>query len=295
MFSDRVSTTVCMRREPQQVATPREEELVRQYLPLVHHAVASFRGRVPKHVNVDDLTSAAMVGLFRAARGYEADRGVPFGPYATTRIRGAVLDELRGADWASRSVRTKARALQQACDTISGGLLEAAAAAGLSADEARQVMSDVHRATLLSVESFLGDDVGGALPADDVTPERVLLNRERDGYLRDAVAALPERLRHVVVGSFFDERTMGELAAELGVSESRVSHMRAEAMSLISDAMTAALHADARAPQGAPVGVAARRRAAYCAKVASASDYRRRLDRSEPVGSPFAVAEAITA
>lgn len=272
-----------MRRALGSEATVSEEELVRQHLPLVHHVVTSVRGRLPNHVNVDDLVSAAMGGLLRAARGYDADRGVPFAAYAATRIRGAILDELRGADWASRSLRTKARSLQQAADTLGGGIREAAAAAGLSEQEARAVIADVQRAHVLSVDGLLdGESGGGALPAERATPEGALLDREQTGYVRDAVAVLPERLRHVVVGSFFEERTMSDLAAELGVSESRVSHMRAEAMSLLREAMAKTLEANDTPSVGPENGVAARRRAAYCAAVASASDYRTRLDAPVP-------------
>lgn len=262
--------------KPTQIAGEVEAELVREHLPLVHHVVTSVRGRLPSHVNVDDLTSAAMVGLFSAARSFDAGRGVPFAAYATTRMRGAILDDLRGADWASRSLRAKARSLQDAADASGGDLEVAATAAGLSADEARQVVADVQRANVLSYEGFLASDQTVVLPSTDATPESALLDRERLGYLRDAVSALPERLRHVVVGTFFEERPMAELAEELGVSESRISHMRAEAMSLMREAIHRSLDADGPAEE-APKGVAARRRAAYCDSVASASDYRMRL------------------
>lgn len=272
-----------MREALGEQATVDEEALVRQHLPLVHHVVTSVRGRLPNHVHVDDLTSAGMAGLLHAARGYDADRGVPFAAYAATRVRGAILDELRGTDWASRSLRSKARSLQQAADTLGGGIREAAAAAGLSEQEARQVVADVHRANVLSVDGLLdGEGSGAALPTDRTTPEGALLDREQTGYLRDAVDVLPDRLRHVVVGFFFEERTMADLGEELGVSESRISHMRAEAMSLLREAMAKTLDATDTPAAEPEHGVAARRRAAYCASVASASDYRSRLDAPAP-------------
>jgi RNA polymerase sigma factor for flagellar operon FliA len=279
----------------EQSSTTGEEQLIRQHLPLVQHVVASARGRIPSHVHVDDLTSAAMTGLFRAARAFQEDRGVPFAAYATTRIRGAILDELRGADWASRNVRAKARSLQEATAVVGGDLREAAAAVGISEHEARQVAADVQRANPLSLDGLLVDDHGGGpLPADDTTPEGALVDRERIGYLRDAVDLLPERLRHVVVGFFFEERSMAELAADLGVTESRISHMRAEAMSLLHEALDRALadEDDGPAVTEPATGVAARRRAAYCATVASASDYRNRLDRPAPLLGAIAAASA---
>lgn len=258
-----------------------EEELVRQHLPLVHHLVSATRGRIPSHVSSDDLTSAAMFGLLRAARAFDPEQGVPFSAYAATRIRGAILDDLRSVDWATRGVRARARSLLATADEMGTGVAAAAAAAGLSPDEAARVIADVERATVVSFDGFLTSEDGPPV-ADPASPEGTLLDRERDGYLRDAVAALPERLRHVVVGYFFEDRPLEELGRELGVSGSRASHMRAEALSLMQEAMSKVLDPDA-APATATTGVVARRRAAYCESVASASDHRTRLDRGTPV------------
>ena len=82
-----------------------EDGLVRDNLPLVHYAVAELAQRIPSHVSRNDLVSAGMLGLAQAARGYDPERGVTFERFASVRIRGALLDELRGRDWASRSVR----------------------------------------------------------------------------------------------------------------------------------------------------------------------------------------------
>lgn len=267
-------------------ATVEEQDQIREYLPLVHHVVTSIRGRLPNHVSADDLTSAAMLGLLHAVRGFDDRRGVPFASYAKTRIHGAVLDELRGGDWATRSLRAKSRALQEARERTGAALEEAAAAAGLSVEEARRVQADVERASVLSVEGIVQDQAASGLPLEEATPEAALEDRERTGYLRDAVDLLPERLRHVVVGIFFDERSPAELATELGVTESRISHMRAEAMGLLRDAMATAWWSAEEAVDPAPVGVAARRRAAYFDAVRAASDPRSRLDREAPVRLP---------
>ena len=89
------------------------DELVTSHIPLVGHLVREVLARVPGHVDRDDLTSAGLTALVQAAQGFEAERGVPFARYASTRIRGALLDELRGVDWASRSVRRTARGLDE--------------------------------------------------------------------------------------------------------------------------------------------------------------------------------------
>src|SRR5215218_11504618 len=87
-----------------------QEELIRTNMPLVGHLVRDMLSRVPNHVHRDDLTSAGLHALVTAARGWDPTRGIPFHRFATTRIRGGILDELRSLDWATRSVRTKARA-----------------------------------------------------------------------------------------------------------------------------------------------------------------------------------------
>jgi RNA polymerase sigma factor for flagellar operon FliA len=260
-----------------------EDELVRDHLHVVDQVVASFRTRLPAHVAADDVRSAAHLGLLAAARSYDADRGVPFAAYATTRMRGAVLDELRRVDWVSRRVRAKARSLQEATDA-GRTADEAATAAGMSRAEADRVLLDVRRGSVVSVEECL-DERPGVLPSAERTPESHLLQREAQGYLRDAIATLPERLRHVVVMTFLEEQPLSAVAAQLGVTESRVSHMRAEAVSLLRQAMTQVL-ADGEPPPPTSRSVAARRRIAYCEAVASASHYR---DRLRPTGLAVAV------
>ncbi len=251
------------------------DELVTSHMALVGHIVRDSMSRLPGHVNRDDLTSAGLAALVQAARSYDASRGVPFTRYASTRVRGAIIDELRGIDWASRSVRRRARELEDTRNRLATELgrvptdPEVASALGLSMDEIAANDDDVSRASVMSLQGF------GETPIDDVLPTRVagpeerIEQQERVGYLVDAVALLPERLRVVVEGYFFAERPMAEIAAELGVSESRVSQMRAEALVLLKDAMNSALDPQLVTPHARPDGCAARRRDAYFAAVAS--------------------------
>ena len=259
------------------------DDLVRQHLPLVHHVVADMMARVPRHVSRDELTSAALFGLVQAARAYDPGRGVSFDRYARRRMQGALLDDLRSRDWASRAVRAQARRVRSVTDELTGTLgrmptpVEAGAAAGLSATEVSRLHDDVHRATVLNYDSVFRDSEDcDALSAVEADPGEMILRRERRAYLRDAVAALPERLRVVVVGCFFEERAMLDLARELGVTESRVSQMKAEALILLREGLDATLGTET--PGGLPVsGRVARRKAAYFAAVAAASSYRDRL------------------
>ena len=263
-----------------------EEDLVRRHLPLVQYAVAELASRVPRHVSRSDLVSAGMVGLAQAARAYDASRGIAFDRYASQRIRGALLDELRSRDWASRTVRSKARAVTAATDQLTACLgraptkAEVADRAGIEVSAVDDLAGDVHRAVVLNYDSLLESSDGeGIFPSDPMTPETTLLERERTAYLIDAVAALPERLRRVIVGYFFEELPMLVLADELGVSESRISQMRTEALALMKDGMNSQLEPDL-VVTSRPEGRVAKRKAAYNSTVSNSSDFRSRLDGS---------------
>ena len=256
-----------------------EEERVRANLPLVQYGVAEITNRVPRHVSRDDLVSAAMYGLAQAARSFEESRGIAFEKFAMIRIRGALLDELRSRDWASRSVRSSAREMESANERFvarhgrTPSLSETAEEMGTDVDRVQQIVDDVHRGTVLNYESLVSDGhIAEVLPDDEPTPLDQLLSRERRAYLMDAIVALPDRLRHVVVSYFFEERPMQEIAAELGVSESRISQMRGEALALLGAGITANLDPDQLPAEPRPSGRLARKKAAYYAAVAAGSD-----------------------
>lgn len=260
-----------------------EEELVTANLPLVGYLVAEMIGRVPAHVSRDDLMSAGLAALAYAARGFDGSRGVPFGRFASTRIRGALIDELRSHDWASRSVRSKARARDAAVEQLAVTLGrtptpgEVAEHLGVAPSEVASMDDDIQRAVVLSLQGFADPSAIDELaPAGDISPDERLLANERIGYLHDAIAVLPDRLRVVVTRYFFQERPMAEIAVELGVTESRVSQMRSEALLLIREGITTHLDRDESAAP-APAGVTARRRESYVAAVAARSDFRTRL------------------
>lgn len=270
------------RISPSQQAT--EDRLVRDHLPLVQYAVSEMATKVPRHVSRDDLVSAGMHGLAQAARSFDAARGIAFDRYASTRIRGALLDELRDRDWASRSVRAKARRMSAAHETLTAKFgrtptnAEVASHMGVATKAVEAVNDDVHRAVVLNYDSMMSSgDAEDVMPSDMRSPDAVILERERRNYLRDSVAALPERLRHVVIGYFFEERSMQELAEELGVSESRISQMRAEALLLLKDGMNSQLDPDALAVEERPNARVAKRKAAYFSAIESGNDFRGRL------------------
>jgi RNA polymerase sigma factor for flagellar operon FliA len=280
---------------PQPALSERElEDLVREHLPLVGHLVRQLLGRLPSHVSREDLVSAGMAALASAAKPYDPSRGVPFASFASARIRGALLDELRGLDWASRSVRTRARRVDTVRQQLTATLhreptdTEVAESMGVTPNELHSVSDDVQRAVVLSLQGFTSGAAEEILPERDAGPEEVLLHRERVGYLHNAVAALPDRLNTVVTRYFFHERPMIEIAAELGVTESRVSQLRSEALGLLRDGMNAHLDPDLVGALDNPRSCVARRRAAYHQKIADLGTLLSRLSHTNHHGMPFA-------
>jgi RNA polymerase sigma factor FliA len=276
---------------------PRElEDLVRNHLPLVGHLVRDMLSRLPAHVSREDLISAGMAALAGAAKNFDPSRGTPFGSFATTRIRGALLDELRGLDWASRSVRSRARRVDAAQQQLTASLgrlptqAELAETLGLTVDELNAIDEDVQRAVVLSLQGFTAGTAEELVPERTAGPEDLLIHRERIGYLHHAIDALPERLKRVVTAYFFDERPMLDIAEELGVTESRVSQLRAEALTLLRDGMNSHLDPELTAGPDRAEGCVARRREAYYAQIAAQGDLASRLRLTTHLGLPKAAA-----
>jgi RNA polymerase sigma factor for flagellar operon FliA len=274
---------------------PREiDDVVRNHLPLVGHLVREMLGRLPAHVSREDLLSAGMAALAGAAKNFDPTRGTPFGSFAATRIRGALLDELRGLDWASRSVRSRARRVDAAQQELTGTLgrtptsAELADTLGLTVEELKSIGEDVQRAVVLSLQGFTAGTAEDLVPERTAGPEELLIHRERIGYLHHAIEALPERLKRVVTAYFFEERPMLDIADELGVTESRVSQLRAEALTLLRDGLNSHLDPELIASSNRPEGCVARRREAYYAQIAAQGDLTSRLRLTNQLGLPKA-------
>jgi RNA polymerase sigma factor for flagellar operon FliA len=260
-----------------------QEELIRQHMPLVGHLVRDMLTRIPNHIHRDDLTSAGLHALVTAARGWDPERGIPFHRFATTRIRGAMMDELRSLDWATRSVRTKARATDTTRQHLTSTLgrtptaEELAQALGTTTTDLHQTDNDVQRATVLSLQGFATSSADDMVSEPAPGPEDMLLRREQIGYLHHAIGSLPERLRYVITEYFLNERPMADIAEDLGVTESRISQLRAEALSLLKDGLNTHLDPElAPAPEN-PESITARRRASYYADIAGNTTLHTRL------------------
>ena len=277
--------------------TREQETLIRDNMALVGHMVREMLFKVPAHVHRDDLASAGYAALVTAAQGFDPQRGIPFGRFAAMRVRGALLDELRSMDWATRSVRARARRADGARQDLTGKLgrtptpEELAELLGIGVSELATVDDDVQRAAVLSLQGFTAGAAEDMVTESSLNPEEMLLHRERIGYLHDAVAVLPERLRFVVEASFLQERPLSEVAAELGVTESRVSQLRTEALALLRDGLTTHLEQQGTAAAKTD-GCVARRRAAYAAQIAARSTMASRLAATDVQGLHTSVAYA---
>ncbi len=249
------------------------EALLTENLALVGYHVNEVLHRVPPSVSRDDLASAGGLALVLAARSYDPAMGVPFARYAAVRIKGAILDELRSMDWASRGARRRAREYTSTSESLRASLgrdpsrEEIAAALGTDVAGVEEARLDAERRVLRldAPGSLLVDIVADPSP----TPEESVLASERVHWLRAAVATLPDRLRLVIAGLYLEDRSIAEIAAEMSVTESRISQLRTEALALLRDGMNASLDPALVPPAERPGGVAERRRQAYFAAVAA--------------------------
>jgi len=258
-------------------------------LPLVKHVVYQVAVHFPRHVDREELARAGALGLVEAARRYDESRGVPFERFAAQRIRGSILDSVRAADWAPRSVRLLARRLESAEQQLASELGrlpdidETAKALGVSKDELARLRDRLFRSVVLALDHETSADTDEDLTlvdilSDDnaVEPSEELETRELHNYLRDAVKLLPERQRLVIVGYFLEGKTSKELARFLGVTESRVSQLRSEALRNLKLGIEAQY--DSSNDDELPVGRVAKRQAAYVDQIGEASQWRNRLD-----------------
>jgi len=217
--------------------TGNTDDMVVQHAPLVKRIAYHLMGRLPDTVQIEDLIQAGMLGLLEAIKHYDAGQGASFETYAGIRIRGAMLDELRRADWAPRSVHKKARMVADAIRELENRLgrdakdSEVANYLGIDLAEYRQILQDTLSCKTFSVEDLLQgeDSVIDEIHADS-QPEEQLIQHNFQQELAKAIAELPERERLVVALYYDEELNLREIGEVLEVSESRVSQICSQAM-----------------------------------------------------------------
>ena len=221
---------------------------VEEYLPLVKFIAGRLAIGLPRSVDVDDLINAGVLGLIEAYKNFDINKGVKFETYASLRIRGSILDELRGMDWVPRSVRARSREIERVLARTENELgrqpteEELAGALGVPMDEYYEMIEDVSSTTLLSLDEMTyGEDDDKPVPLVDTlrSPDAVnalghLEREEMRDLLADSLGQLSEQERLVVALYYYEELTLKEIGQVLELSESRFSQLHTKAvMSLL--------------------------------------------------------------
>ena len=227
------------------------DALIRQHAPLVRRIAQHMIARLPPNVELDDLIQVGMIGLADALSRYESSQGVQFETFAGQRIRGAMLDELRGNDWMSRSSRKNQKDIEQAIRRLEQELgrapkeSEIAASLDMELDEYQSMLGKVRGAQLLYLEDIApsdGDDVGflDRYVADsDADPLAMLRDQRLRTALVQAIENLPEREKYVMGMYYEHEMNLKEIAAVLQITESRVSQLHSQAIARLRTKMRA--------------------------------------------------------
>ena len=214
------------------------------YLPLVKYIAGRIAIGLPKSVELDDLINAGVVGLIEAHNNFDSGKGVKFESYASMRIRGAILDELRALDWAPRSTRAKSREVEKAISSLENRLgrspneEEVSENLDMSLNDLYKLLDDVSATTLLSLDEFTygsEDDKQVALVDTLQSQDRTdaLSDLERDemrGLLVESIGLLSDQERLVIALYYYEELTLKEIGQVMELSESRVSQIHTKSV-----------------------------------------------------------------
>ena len=215
--------------------------LLKQYSPLVRRLAHQMIAKLPANVELDDLIQVGMIGLTDALSRYDAAQGVQFETFATQRIRGAMLDELRGSDWMSRGDRRHQRSIEAAVHRLEQRLQRApheseiADELGMMLADYQELLGKVRGTQLVYLEDMSGDEGDNdfldrhvADAASD--PLAVLNDRKMREALVEAIKLLPEREQYVMSMYYEHDMNLKEIAAVLKVTESRVCQLHSQSI-----------------------------------------------------------------
>lgn len=221
------------------------EQIVRENCDLVRRIAYHLIGRLPEHIEVDDLIQSGMIGLLEAARNYDASHGASFSTFAGIRIRGAMIDEVRRHDWTPRSVHQKHRQVMQAMAGIEAETgrhaegHEVAKRLDVSIDEYHKILRDSAASKLFSLDESIDDTTQARriLDESNQTPESELNRSQFQRELAAAIGRLPEREQMVLSLYYERELNLKEIGAVLDVSESRVCQIHGQALMRLRSGM----------------------------------------------------------
>jgi len=221
------------------------ERLVVAYSPLVKYVAGRTAATLPPHVEEADLVSYGLGGLISAIERFDIAREIKFETYAMTRIKGAIIDELRSLDWVPRSVRARAREVERANAKLEHELHrspsddELAAALEITVGELEESLLSISQTTLVALDELwtISDSSGDQVSLLDTIedraapdPARALDAGDVKEQIADAIAELPEREKVVIALYYYEGLTLREIGEVLSVTESRVSQMHTKAV-----------------------------------------------------------------
>ncbi|MFM9885928.1 MAG: RNA polymerase sigma factor FliA [Burkholderiales bacterium] len=226
------------------------EDYIERYAPLVKRMASHLLAKLPASVEADDIIQAGLIGLMDAASRFEEGQGVQFETYATQRIRGAMLDELRASDWLPRSLRKSQREIERTISKLEQRLqrppleTEIAKEIGVPLHEYQTMLQDARCHQLLYLEDFSDDDDSGSdsfldrnCPDNRSDPVEAIQDQRFRVALVEAIDGLPERER-LLMGLYYEqELNFREIAAVLGVTESRICQLHSQAVSRLRSKM----------------------------------------------------------
>lgn len=218
-----------------------KNQCLRDFAPLVKRLAHQMMSKLPYSVQIDDIIQAGMMGLLDAANRYDEVHGAQFETYATQRIRGAMLDELRSADWLPRSLRRDMRRIEQAVSRLQQKLgcapneSQVAAELEVTLQEYQQMLQEARGSQLIYYEDFQDEDHDDFFERFEFTHEGndplALLQDERfKAELMRAIDVLPERERMLMGMIYEQEMNLREVGEVFGVSESRISQLHSQAV-----------------------------------------------------------------
>ncbi|MGH1492437.1 MAG: sigma-70 family RNA polymerase sigma factor [Acidimicrobiales bacterium] len=265
------------------ILTDEQRSMVLANVPLVEHIVNRVAANLPASHSRDDLVQSGIMGLITATVRFDPDQGTAFSTFAGRRIEGAVIDMLRRADWAPRSVRSMERRLATAEDQRSA--LHSASGERLSRElgcdprDIHALRRDIAKARLDSLDRPVSTENATVPLSATIIDERdraeeIVDHQELIGYLRDGVSLLPERHRAIVVGYYFEGQSITDLGAYLGVSQSRASQIKDEALKLLRKGIQGVYRDPAAGPDAAPMS---NQQQSFVDSVAGSRPWRERL------------------
>ncbi len=234
------------KQHPSVHSISRKEELIQEFAPNIKYIAQRFIAKLPASVEIGDLVDAGVIGLLDAAEKFDESRGIQFKTYAEYRIRGAMLDELRRNDWLPRSVRKKSNQIGKVYKELEKKLKrppraeEIAEVLGMEMEEYYDFLKDATTGSVIQLEE-LGRVVEGNTGWEEHLYRLVKATKQNDPYLsvqfKDLIAyiskfieKLPEKERLVITLYYYEELTMKEIGYILGITESRVSQLRSQAI-----------------------------------------------------------------